>query len=393
MTAAQKLSFEDLLEQVTRGSEERERDDENPFEAVDLVRRARLGALRVPQSEGGEGGSLRDLYTTVIRLAEADPQVAHILRSHYIFVEEALRGATEQNRARWVGEIAGGALFGNATAELTRHDAGSQRLETVLTPENGHHRLNGTKFFTTGTLFADHVAVAAAQPDGGLVRAVVPVDREGVTVEDDWDGFGQRRTGSGTTSFENVHVAEDELLGLADPVEGRQWRASLPQLYLQAVMTGILRNVVTDAVAVVHRRSRTFEHGAAATAADDPQLQQVIGTLSANANAAEAIVLAAADAQDRAAAHVQGGAVDPELDHEASVRAAQAKVVVDDLALRSTAELFEVGGASATRRSWNLDRHWRNVRTLSSHNPTVYKARSLGALAVHGDPLPINGYY
>lgn len=386
-------SFEDVLRQLAEGAEQRERDDENPFEQIELVRRSRLGALRIPASEGGEGGSLRDLYRTVIRLAEADPQVAHVLRSHFIVVEEALRGATARARARWVAEINRGALFGNATTELTRHAVGTQILETTVTPENGHYRLNGTKFFTTGTLFADYVAVAAAWPDGSLVRPVVPVNREGVTVEDDWDGFGQRRTGSGTTRFDDVRVDEGELLGFVDPVEGQAWRASLPQLYLQAVQAGILRNVVTDAVALVHRRSRTFEHGAAATPADDPQLQQVIGTLSANAQAAEAIVLDAADAQDRAAAHVRGGAVDPDLDHEASVRAAQAKVVIDELAQRSTSQLFEVGGASATRRTANLDRHWRNVRTLASHNPTVYKARSLGAYEVRGELLPINGYY
>lgn len=390
---SEQLSFDDLLEQVARGAEQRERDDENPFEQVRLVRRSRLGAARIPESEGGAGGSLRDLYRKVIRLAEADPQVAHVLRSHFIVVEEALRGATAPVRAKWVAEINRGALFGNATTELTQHAAGTQIHETAVTPEGDHFRLNGTKFFTTGTLFADYVAVAATRPDGVLVRPVVPVDRAGVAVEDDWDGFGQRRTGSGTTRFDDVRVDQDELLGFTDPVEGQAWRASLPQLYLQAVQAGILRNVVTDAVALVHRRSRTFEHGAADTPADDPQLQQVIGALSANAQAAEAIVLDAADAQDRAAAGVRGGAVDADLDHEASVRAAQAKVVIDDLAQRSTSALFEVGGASATRRTANLDRHWRNVRTLASHNPTVYKARSLGAFEVRGELLPINGYY
>ena len=386
-------SFEDLLKQLAQGAEQRERDDQNPVEQIDLVRRSRLGALRIPASEGGEGGSLRDLHRAVIRLAEADPQVAHVLRSHFIVVEEALRGATEQLRAKWVAEINRGALFGNATTELTKHAVGTHILETTVAPEGDHYRLNGTKFFTTGTLFADHVAVAAAWPDGSRVRPVVPVDRAGVTVEDDWDGFGQRGTGSGTTRFVDVRVEPDELLGFVDPAEGRAWRASLPQLYLQAVQAGILRNVVTDAVALVHRRSRTFEHGAAGTPAEDPQLQQIIGTLSANARAAEAVVLDAADVQDRAAAHARGGAVDPDLDHEASVRAAQAKVVIDELAQRSTSQIFEVGGASATRRAANLDRHWRNVRTLASHNPTVYKARSLGSNEVFGELLPLNGFY
>jgi alkylation response protein AidB-like acyl-CoA dehydrogenase len=55
--------------------------------------------------------------------------------------------------------------------------------------------------------------------------------------------------------------------------------------------------------------------------------------------------------------------------------------------------LFDVGGASATKKANNFDRHWRNARTLSSHNPTTYKARSIGQHPISGTPLPAKGFF
>jgi alkylation response protein AidB-like acyl-CoA dehydrogenase len=45
------------------------------------------------------------------------------------------------------------------------------------------------------------------------------------------------------------------------------------------------------------------------------------------------------------------------------------------------------------KRSHNFDRHWRNARTLSSHNPTTLKARSIGDYEVNGTPLPTKGFF
>jgi alkylation response protein AidB-like acyl-CoA dehydrogenase len=55
--------------------------------------------------------------------------------------------------------------------------------------------------------------------------------------------------------------------------------------------------------------------------------------------------------------------------------------------------LLDVGGASATKQSQNLDRHWRNARTLASHNPGAYKARAIGDHVINGTPLPVNGFF
>ncbi len=126
---------------------------------------------------------------------------------------------------------------------------------------------------------------------------------------------------------------------------------------------------------------------------DDPILQQTIGQISSNAFAAETIVLAAADALDLANDAWSSDPLNPEPALQAALLSAKAKVVVDELAIRSGALLFDVGGASATKHSDNLDRHWRNARTLASHNPGTYKSRAIGDYEVNGTPLPSKGFF
>jgi alkylation response protein AidB-like acyl-CoA dehydrogenase len=165
------------------------------------------------------------------------------------------------------------------------------------------------------------------------------------------------------------------------------------QLFLTAVNAGILAAIERDATALVRRRARNFYYAPAERPADDPLLQQTVGQISSHAFAARSIVLAAADALDAASVAFTEDAAKfaPALD--AALASSKAKVVVDELTIRSGSLLFDAGGASATKKTDNLDRHWRNARTLASHNPGTHKARALGDYAINGTPLPAMGFF
>jgi alkylation response protein AidB-like acyl-CoA dehydrogenase len=379
------VPLDQLLQEIAAGAADRERDRVPPHDVIRRIGRAGLGALRVPEAHGGPGRSLRELLALVIRLAEADSNVAQSLRAHYHFVEARLAAADPAERDRWLPEVVRGAIFGNATVERTTRDLFG--FETRLAPNGDGHVLRGTKYYSTGSLYADWVSVAAVTTAGAVVSVIVPADRAGVRLDDDWDGMGQRLTASGTSHFDAVHVHDDEVLPSPIGSDSPAPRSAFLQLYLTAVMAGITRNVAADAAALARGRTRTFSHGSGALPAQDPLVQEVVGRIDADAFAAETVVLAAADALDAAAG------LDPEALHEASLRAARAQVLVTELATRSAQLLFDAGGASATGRDRNLDRHWRNARTLASHNPAMYKARALGDLRINGERLPANGFF
>lgn len=376
--------FAPVLDRIAEGAVDRERSRTLPHEQVRWLADAEFTAVTIPVDAGGSGASASDLFALLVRLGEADSNLPQLLRAHFSFVEELLLDPGVVRRDQWFERIAAGDVFGNASHE--RSSAAVGRLATHLVPDGDGWRLHGEKHYSTGTLFADWTTVTAETPDGHVVGVTVPVDASGVEVRDDWNGFGQRLTGSGTTRFDGVQV---ELWQLR--AERGDRRTPLPaflQTVLLASLAGVARAAARDAVAFVRSRTRHYQHGAGPTAATDPLVQSVVGRISADAVAAEALVLHAAAAIDDAHEALLDGVPDTaERIAAAELRTVQVQQNVVELVLRAATTLFEVGGASATDRDRALDRHWRNARILSSHNPLVFQQRIIGDHLVNGAEL------
>ena len=387
--------LDSLLAQIAKGESERELERILPFEAIDLIRGAKLGALRLPTSAGGASSTIRELFEVIIRLGEADANVAHILRNHFSVVERLVRHPRDEQGRQWQQAVADGAIVGLATTELDTPQVGNIIPNTTFTPEGDDYLLNGTKYYSTGTLYSDYVLVRAADPSGRPGATIIPVKRDGVELIDDWDGLGQRLTATGTTHFRNVRVRHQEIVfDAADVGYGVPYSNTFAQLFLTAIVAGIARAALRDAAALIRSRKRTFYYAPSEVPTDDPVLQQTIGQIASGAFAAETVVLAAAEALDVATDAFDAGAPDAtEAAHKAALVSAKAKIVADDFAIRAGSLLFDVGGASATKKATNFDRNWRNARTLSSHNPTTYKARSIGQHVISGTPLPAKGFF
>lgn len=379
-------AFDEVIEAIRADYDWRNKKGvrQHPWTGVQILKDFRFGAITLPKELGGAGASIEELFTAVIRVAEADPELAHIFRAHFMTVEFLLRNKTP-HREHFLKEIRQGAIIGNAYTENSKHQAGGGKYDTHLVKEGDGYILQGEKAFTTGTYYADFTEVTAMLGDAP-VNVIIPVKRDGVTVRDDWDGFGQKMTGSGTTSFDRVRVSAEEIF---DSNDKNNTYAPIPHLYLQGIIAGILNRIVTDAVELIGKRKRSFSHGNTTDLKQDPQLQQVVGELSSYAFAAESIVLTAARSIDTSRADYNNA----EADHTAALNGSQVKVAIEKLALEAASLLFEVGSASATKQSANLDRHWRNIRTLASHNPTLYKSRLIGNYHINGESLPTTAYF
>ncbi|MBG6182952.1 alkylation response protein AidB-like acyl-CoA dehydrogenase [Arthrobacter sp. CAN_A214] len=375
--------FGPLFDHIATGSALREVQRKLPSTEVESLKTAGFGALRIPQDRGGLGASLPQLFLLLTNLAAADSNLAQLWRGHFAFVEGLLLDDGGPRAERWFPVIAGGAMIGNASSELT--GASLKDISTTISAVDGDLLLEGTKYYSTGSIYADWIAGSAIS-DGERVSYAVAAGAPGVECLDDWNGFGQRLTGSGTTVFRSVRV---------DPADVRPFNKSQPshvhaffQLVLVASLAGIARAATDDVVAFVAPRTRTYANATSSVPAGDPQVQQVIGEVSSLAFSAEASVSAAARALGKAfgvLTEATGPGVRRDAVDEAELAVYQAQVTVIDQVLSATSRLFEVGGASAVSIERGLDRHWRNARTIASHNPAIYKARSVGGWELTGE--------
>lgn len=381
-TDAQLLAiFQPVFDRIAEGAIAREQHRELPYDAVNWLREAGFARLRVPQRHGGFGVSLEQLFLLVSRLAEADSNLPQIFRAHLGFVEGRLNDQDEQGNARWFQHVVKGELFGAAMAERTETTGNSVNLS-----EHGEGwRLDGEKYYCTGTLYADWIAVSANQGEEHVAIAV-PTTAPGVTRLDDWDGFGQRLTASGTTRFERVEVSNEQIFRRFKLGEGRSdsyISAFYQQVHL-ATLAGIARAVQRDAIAFVQGRTRTFGIPGQSSPRHDPLVQRVVGRLSSLAFASEALVEKVSRQLDQLWQAWRAGTATPEQYAKADIHTFQAQQVVIGQVLEATTLLFEVGGASAASAARRLDRHWRNARTLASHNPAILREAYLGDYYLNG---------
>lgn len=376
-----------VFERIRASAVDRDIAHRLPHEEIAWLREAGFHQVRLAADRAGSGVTLPELFALLIELGAADTNVVNALRAHFGFVEDVLTAREQDWRAHWLSQLAEGTLIGAGLSEAGQAKVGTFATRIERTPHG--LRLNGQKFYTTGSLFADWVSVAAQEGDA-TVFLQVPRTAPGVEILDDWDGFGQALTASGTARFSDVAVDPAWLR----PTEDRfPYAVAFYQLVHLASLAGIGRALADDVARRVQQRDRVYSHGNAARVADDPQILQVVGRVHGAAYAAIALTLQAARSLQRSHdAHTNPSASEDERQRAntlAHVEVDQSVSVVTRLVLDASTDLFDALGASATLRTTGLDRYWRNARTISSHNPRVYRERQVGAYAVNGTPPPI----
>ncbi|WP_414146834.1 acyl-CoA dehydrogenase family protein [Erwinia sp. BNK-24-b] len=382
--AALAARFRPIFARIAEGAVGRERQRELAYEPVRWLKEAGFGSLRIPREEGGLGATLPELFQLLSELAEADSNLPQALRAHFAFVEDRLNQPDSESRRRWFRRFADGELVGSGWSEI-----GNLKLGEVLTkvsPAAQGWLLDGEKFYSTGTLYADWIDVYAQRTDNGRdVIALVNTHQQGVERDDDWDGFGQRLTGSGTTRFRQATVEQENVYDFS---ERFRYQTAFYQHVLLSVLVGIGRAVTRDVSQAVAQRKRIYSHGNAPLVKQDAQVLQVVGQISSQVFAVEAAVQRASLSLQKAF-DARWLNVSEEQLHEANIQAeleaAKAQVIASELVPRAATELFNALGASDTRVSKALDRHWRNARTVASHNPVIYKARNVGDWEVNGN--------
>ncbi|SEH47175.1 sulfur acquisition oxidoreductase, SfnB family [Mycolicibacterium rutilum] len=387
LDVAAKLSAEFEAEASTRDAERR-----LPHEQVAALKKSGLLAVTVPVDYGGIAAPAAVLAEVFRLMAHADPSLAQIPHSHFVFLEALRLQGTDSQKAYFYGQVLGGALLANAQSERGPHTIDVDTTTLVRRP-SGDYLLSGRKFYSTGALFADWVLVRASLTDGSTVPtaqtpkaiAFVARDADGVEVVDDWDGMGQRTTASGTVTLDDVAVPVEHVVPFSPIFAGPSVYGARAQLIHSAIDVGIATGALAAGVRQAERARPHFEAGVA-TAVEDPTLVALAGELAVTVRGAQALLAEAARAVDHAAAHLSD-----ESAAEASIAVAVAKVAAVRASLEASNVLFDLGGTRSASASGNLSRYWRDARTHTLHDPTRWKVQHIGRYTLSGTPPPRHG--
>lgn len=368
-------------------SADRDAQRELPAEALGRLAASGLQGITIPVEHGGPGLGATSVAEVFRLLGTGDPNVAQIPHSHFVYVNALHHAASEAQRAFFFDEVLAGRRFGNAQSEIGTQHVRDFRTTLLPTDEPGVWRLSGDKGYATGALFADWIPVLAhLDSDGPLHVAWVERHAEGVEVIDDWDGVGQRTTASGAVKLSDVRVADDRVTPWHLTFSGPQVYGAYAQLLHAAIDAGIARAAITDAAAFVRTKSRPYPDAGVERAADDPLVVQAFGEIELAVRSAEALVREAAQAVDLATADLNAETV-----ATASLAVAAARASTTAASLEAASRLFEVAGTRSALGKLNLDRHWRNARVHTLHDPAAWKIQHLGRFAVDGTVPPNHG--
>ena len=388
-----KVRIRDLLPAFSEAYPVRDEAYEFPHEEIRALKAEGFMKLTVPERLGGFGATAKDSIAITRQIAQAFPSLAQVLAVHSAMVSTLIEFGSPDQVADILRRVAEEGLFiGNATSEKGSNRAHS--FDTVFEDTDGGIVINGRKFFTTGSPAADLLLVFGRYNEK-LGVALTPADADGVVIQNDWRAMGQRGTGSGGIEFRNVFVPRDAQLTSIDfqnlpttSVVGPIYQAGFSAMYV-----GMANGALDCAVDYVRTHSRPWLESNVSRAVEDPYVLAEIGTLKSYLCAAEALVEQAAAAIDEVSAAIHRSSPPARiatLRARAATTTAQAKVVATEVALRVCQDIFQTTGARSTLAGQRLDRFWRDVRTLTLHDPKPYKARLVGEVLLQDKIPPVS---
>lgn len=366
-----------LADEFRVDAAQRDRERRLPAAELDRFSLSGLWGITVPKAYGGAGVSFATLAEVIAVISAADPNLGQLPQNHFAALDAIRVTASEEQKRLWFGRVLQGYRLGNAFSEAKSKHVGA--FETTLKRDGDSFVANGEKFYATGALFAHFIHIGAVGEDGNVYLAIAPRDAPGLTIIDNWSSFGQRTTASGNVLIENVRVGPEAVIPAYLGAERPTSNGSVSQIIQAAVDAGIGRGAIEETIRFVRAHARPWidsrqEHGY-----DDVFTIAQIGDLKVKLHAAEALIERAGRAIDEILEDPSEEAV-----AETAVKVAEAKVLTTEIAILAANKLHELGGARSTLGQYNFDRHWRNARTHTLHDPVRWKYFHVGNHLLNG---------
>jgi alkylation response protein AidB-like acyl-CoA dehydrogenase len=192
---------------------ELDREDRVPFETLEKMAEMGFMGLCVPEEYGGAGADFLSYCLLIEELSRADAGVGVTLAVHTSAgTLPILLYGTEDQKARWVPDLARGAKIGcfALTEPTTGSDAAA--IQTRAERVDGGYQLSGHKQWVTNGRIAGTIIAFARAPEG-VTAFVVPMNAEGVSFGKHAKKMGVISATTDDVHLDGVFVPEEDRLG------------------------------------------------------------------------------------------------------------------------------------------------------------------------------------
>ena len=372
-----------LAEQFKTGAVQRDAQRILPFDEIEAYSQSGLWAITVPRQYGGAEVSSLTVARIIALMSGADGSIGQIPQNHFYALEVLRNTGTEAQKQRLYAEVLKGARFGNALAEFKTKN--STLKHTLLSKTENGYVINGEKFYCTGSLFAHRIPTLVKDEQNREFLVFIPHDAQGLELVDDWSGFGQKTTGSGTVKFNQVVVAEDDIIPFDTAFTSPTLVGPFAQIMHAAIEVGIARAAFQETLLRV-RQARPWIDSGVDHATQDPLTIYELGRVGADVRASEVLLKQAARSIDLAKP-----APNDENIARASIDVAKVRAHSTETALKASSKLIELAGSRGSQRQDGLDRFWRNARVHTLHDASRWKYYFIGNYALNGTLPPRRG--
>ena len=354
-----------LAEQFKSNAVQRDAQRILPFQEIEAYSQSGLWAITVPKQYGGAEVSSLTVAKIIALMSGVDGSIGQIPQNHFYALEVLRNTGTEQQKQKLYTEVLKGARFGNALAEFKTKNA--TQKQTAITPTEHGFVVNGEKFYCTGSLFAHRIPTLVKDHENREFLAFIARESEGLELIDDWSGFGQRTTGSGTVKFNNVQVAAEDIIPFDTAFSQATLVGPFAQIMHAAIETGIARAAFEETLHRV-RQARPWIDSGVDQATADPLILFELGRIVADVRASEVLLKQAARSIDAAKPQPTAANI-----AKASLDVAKVRAHSTETALKASSKLIELAGSRGSQREDGLDRFWRNARVHTLHDASRWK--------------------
>jgi butyryl-CoA dehydrogenase len=341
--------------------------EEFPWDIMEILAKADLFAIFVPQEYGGTGAGVLDLCIATEELSRACGGIAVCYAASALGTFPMILFGNEEQKKKYLPDLASGkkiAAFG-----ITEPEAGSDAsaIKTTAKKEGDYYVLNGLKhFITNGGDAQIYTIIAMTDKSKGARGAsafIVEKGTPGFTFGKKEEKLGIRASSTAELIFTDCKIPKDNLLskeGMGFIVTMKTFDMSRPGVAAQAL--GIAQGALDVAVKYSKERQQFGK-----SISSFQGIQWMLADMATQIEAARALVYSCAR-------EIDAGCKDVGKD------SAMAKMFASDVAMKVTTDAVQILGGYGYMKDYPAEKYMRDAKITQIYEGTNQIQRNIIAL-------------